>query len=65
VCVVVVPSPDNNLVIFSLATKSLVKATVPDASGKLIVLSAVGSTTPKTVSLASAVEPSNVNEFVI
>src|SRR5210317_2122198 len=38
---------------------------VPEASGKLIVLSAVGSTTPKTVSLASAVEPSNVNEFVI
>src|SRR6056300_1747096 len=37
---------------------------VPEAIGKLIVLSAVGSITPKTVSLASAVEPSNVNEFV-
>src|SRR6056300_1713679 len=39
--------------------------TVPDTSGKLIVLSAVGSTTPKVVSNESAVEPSNVNEFVI
>src|SRR6056300_824958 len=38
---------------------------VPDAFGKLIVLSAVGSITPNTVSLASAVEPSNVNELVI
>src|SRR6056300_1641525 len=41
------------------------KTIVPEAFGKLIVLSAVGSITPKTVSLASAVDPSNVNEFVI
>src|SRR6056300_38069 len=40
------------------------KTIVPEAFGKLIVLSAVGSITPRTVSLASAFEPSNVNEFV-
>ena len=34
--------------------------TVPVAFGKVIVLSAVGSTTVKVVSLPSAVEPSNV-----
>ena len=52
------------IVLFVSVWVSLVPTIVPDAFGKLIVLSAVGSITPKTVSLASAVEPSNVNEFV-
>ena len=34
---------------------------VPETFGKFIVLSAVGSTTPKVVSLASAVAPSRTN----
>ena len=38
---------------------SLVRATVPEASGNVIVLSAVGSVTVSTVSLVSSVEPSN------
>ena len=39
---------------------SLVSATVPDALGNVIVLSAVGSATVKVVSFASPVAPSKV-----
>jgi hypothetical protein len=38
---------------------------VPEAFGKLIVLSDVGLMTPNVVSKSSGVEPSKVNEFVI
>ena len=40
--------------------KSLVNATVPVASGSVIVLSCVGSVTVSVVSALSAVEPSNL-----
>ena len=42
------------------ALKDPSKATVPDASGKVIVLSAVGSVTDIAVSKSFAVDPSNV-----
>ena len=38
---------------------------VPETFGRLIVLSAVGSIVVKFVSWASAVAPSNLNEFCI
>jgi hypothetical protein len=43
---------------------SVVVATVPLASGKVIVLSAVGSVTASVVSKASAVAPSKITEPV-
>ena len=46
------------------ALKEESKATVPPALGKLIALSAVGSTTLIVVSYASAVEPSNTKPAV-
>jgi hypothetical protein len=45
-------------------TTSEVKATVPVLSGKVIVLSAVGSTTVSVVSKSSGVEPSNITLVV-
>ena len=39
---------------------SVVNATVPDESGNVIVLSAVGSVTTKVVSNASSVAPSKI-----
>src|SRR6056300_1021293 len=53
-----------SIVLFVNVSVVSCKTIVPDAFGKLIVLSAVGSTTPNVVSNASAVEPSNVNELV-
>ena len=44
---------------------SLVSATVPDAFGNVIVLSAVGSVTVNVVSCASAVEPSKRRVFPV
>ena len=44
---------------------SPVVTTVPVTSGKVIVLSAVGSTTLKFVSKSSAVDPSNITPPVV
>jgi len=58
---VVVPSPDIFLVIRpGVSEISLVKATVPEASGSVTVLSAVRVPASKVSSLASAAEPSNM-----
>ena len=46
----------------SIAVMSLVKATVPDSFGKVIVLSAVGSVTCNVVSKESSVAPSSVRD---
>ena len=54
-----------SIVLFVKVSVLSCKTIVPEAFGKLIVLSAVGSITPKTVSLSSAVDHSNVNELVI
>jgi hypothetical protein len=48
-----------------LAPTNGATAIVPVASGKVIVLSAVGSTTLNVVSNASAVDPSNIIDSVI
>ena len=48
----------------AVALKEVSKATVPAALGKLIALSAVGSTTLIVVSYPSAVEPSNTKPAV-
>ena len=47
-------------VLFSKVCVAVVVTIVPLASGKVIVLSAVGSVIAKTVSCASAVAPSNI-----
>ena len=54
--------PPTKSSIVSSVCKSLVNATVPEESGKVIVLSAVGSVTASVVSKESLVAPSNVRE---
>ena len=55
--------PPGTLKSYCVSDNWLVKATVPEESGNVIVLSAVGSVIVNVVSFASAVAPSNTIAF--